>query len=217
MRSVLVVMVFMLGMVLMTPGAHSSGIDESQRYRVCLAKAHSTPSAAYEDAIIWKNEGGAGPARHCIAMALLGLGAYAEGAQKLESLAYAPDIGDESLRTQALIQSGEAWLQAHKPREALRVLDRALERDPQNAEAHTKRARALMAMERPIEAHMDLDAAIRAQPQNALALRLRAAVLLFKKDLDGAQKDIEAALALEPENVEALLVRGQIREAKRLQ
>jgi len=216
MRSVFVIMVFMLGMVLMTTSAHSSN-DASQRYRVCLAKAHSTPSAAYEDAIIWKNEGGAGPARHCIAMALLGMGAYAEGAQKLESLAYAPDIGDENLRTQALIQSGEAWLQAHKPREALRVLDRALERNPGNVLAHTKRARALMALEKPIEAHTDLDAAIRAYPKDALALRLRAAVLLYENDLSGAQKDIEAALAVEPDNVEALLVRGQIREAKRLQ
>ena len=216
MRSVFVIVLLLLGLVLIPTDAYSR-VDESQRYRICLAKAHSQPSEAYEDAIIWKNEGGAGPARHCLAMALLGLGAYAEGADKLEALAYAPDIGDESLRTQALVQSGEAWLQAHKPKEALRVLDRALERDPSNVPAHTKRARALMAMERPIEAHTDLDAAIRVQPADALALRLRAAVLLYEKDLLGAQKDIEAALAIEPDNVEALLVRGQIREARRLQ
>ncbi|PHS29397.1 MAG: hypothetical protein COA85_00645 [Robiginitomaculum sp.] len=216
MRSIFVIVLLLLGIALTPTNAHSS-TDESQRYRTCLAKAHSRPSAAYEDAVIWKNEGGAGPARHCLAMALLGMRAYAEGADKLESLAYAPDIGDEGLRTPALIQSGEAWLQASRPEDALRVLTRALDRDPNNAEAHTKRARALMALEKPIEAHTDLDAAIRAQPDDALALRLRAAVLLYENDLSGAQKDIEAALSTEPNNVEALLVRGQIREAKRLQ
>lgn len=184
-------------------------------YLTCLAQAHSTPSKAYENALIWKSEGGAAPARHCIAMALLGLGAYGEAAEKLEELSYAPDIGSAALRAQALVQSGEAWLQAQQPAKALRVLTLALEYEDDNAEVHTNRARALFALQKHGEARADLDSAIRLQPVNALAFRLRAAVSLVQGDLSAAQSDINAALALTPNDVETLLVRGQIREALR--
>ncbi len=191
--------------------------DEGLRYRTCLALAHSTPSKAYEDALIWQNEGGAAPARHCVAMALLGLRDYIHAAEKLEALAYAPDAGDDALRASALGQSGEAWLQANRPEEALRVLSRALDIEINNADFLTNRARALMALDQPVAAHADLDAAIKLHPDNALSLRLRAAVLLFENDLIRAQDDINAALAFEPANVDSLLVRGQIREAMRQQ
>jgi tetratricopeptide (TPR) repeat protein len=190
--------------------------SDAQRYKICLSKAYSTPSAAYEDATIWRKEGGAGPARHCLAMALLGLRAYEEAAAQLEALAYAPDIGDEDLRIEVLEQSGEAWLQASKPEDALRVLSRALENDKTNAAVYTNRARAFMALENINAAKADLDTALRLHPDNALALRLRATVLLTQNDLGGAHRDIEAALRKEPANVDALLVRGQVREAQRL-
>ncbi len=190
--------------------------DESQRYRACLAKAYSNPTEAYEDALIWKNEGGASPARHCLAMAFLGMNAFAEGAEQLEALAYAPDIESQALKTEVLIQSGEAWLQAERPKDALRVLDLALERQKNNADVYTNRARAEMALGNVTAAHADLDQAIRLRPDHALALRLRAAVQLREGKLQAAQSDIEAALRFEPSNVDALLVRGQIREARRL-
>ena len=215
MRSAAVFVVFLI-LFLSTGLRAEASTSEAQRYKVCLSKAYSTPSAAYEDAIIWRNEGGAGPARHCLAMALLGLNAYEDAAAQLEALAYAPDIGDEALRTQVLEQSGEAWLQAEKPEDALRVLSRALETDKTNDAVYTNRARAFMALENINAAKADLDTALRLRPDNALALRLRAAVLLTQNDLGGARRDIEAALRKEPTNVEALLVRGQVREAQRL-
>jgi tetratricopeptide (TPR) repeat protein len=190
---------------------------EAARYNTCLAKAYSSPSVAYEDALIWQNEGGAGPARHCAAMALLGLGDYADAAQKLEDLAYAPDIGSFTLATQVLIQSGEAWLQADKPQDAVRVLSLALKHENDNDGIYTNRARALVALGNTSAAHADLDTALRLNPKNALALRLRAAVLLKEKNLNRARSDIESALRYAPNDVEALLVRGQIREAQRLQ
>lgn len=216
MRYVLAIVLLSLAPV---PVGATEAADEAarMRYRTCLAKAHSTPSIAYEDALIWRNEGGAAPARHCAAMALLGLHAYAEAAEKLEELSYAPDIGSDGLRTQALVQSGEAWLQARRPEEALRVLTLALEDQADNAQLHTNRARALMALARPQEARADLDAAVQLDPKASLAWRLRAAVLLAQNDLAAAQTDIEMALALTPSDVEALLVRGQIREALRTQ
>ncbi len=195
-------------------GAQSTSAA-NQRYRICLAKAHSTPSVAYEDALIWQNEGGAGPARHCVAMALLGLRAYGDAAQKLEELAYAPDIGDTVLRNQVLMQSGEAWLQADRPEDALRVLDLVLDSENPPAGAHTNRARALMALDRPTAAHADLDTSLKQHPEDALALRLRAAVLLYENKLMAAKTDIDAALRFDPASVDALLVRGQIREAIR--
>lgn len=216
MRSVFVSVFLWLGPMAVVTSAQAP-VDESLHYRTCLAKAHSTPSKAYEDALIWQNEGGAAPARHCVAMALLGLRDYANAAEKLEALAYAPDIGDDALRTEALGQSGEAWLQANMPKEALRVLTRALDIEKNNAGLHTNRARALMALEQPGAAHADLDTALDLRPDDALSLRLRAAVLLFENDLQNAKNDIEAALMHDPTSVEALLVRGQIREALRQQ
>jgi tetratricopeptide (TPR) repeat protein len=215
MRSAAVFVVFLI-LSLSTGLSAEASTSDAQRYKVCLSKAYSTPSAAYEDAIIWRKEGGAGPARHCQAMALLGLRAYEDAAAQLEALAYAPDIGDESLRTEVLEQSGEAWLQASKPEDALRVLSRALENDKANAAVYTNRARAFMALENINAAKTDLDTALRLRPDNALALRLRATVLLTQNDLGGAHRDIEAALRKEPANVDALLVRGQVREAQRL-
>jgi len=215
MRSAFIFVVFLILSLSIGQSAEASTSD-GQRYKSCLSKAYSTPSAAYEDAIIWRKEGGAGPARHCLAMALLGLSAYEDAAAQLEALAYAPDIGDEALRTEVLEQSGEAWLQANKPQDALRVLSRALENDKANADVYTNRARAFMALENINAAKADLDTALRLHPDNALALRLRAAVLLTQNDLIGARRDIEAALRKEPANVDALLVRGQVREAQRL-
>ncbi len=188
---------------------------EARRYRTCLAKAHSTPSAAYEEALAWQSEGGGAPALHCVAMALLGLRAYADGAEKLEALAYSPDISSPELADAALIQAGEAWLQAGRPADAVRVLDRALQHQPGNVPALINRARALRALGKVQAAGKDLDAVLNVQPHNALALRLRAALRLSTRDLAGAQRDIDAALASEPDNIESLVLRGQIREALR--
>ncbi|PHS25318.1 MAG: hypothetical protein COA84_07905 [Robiginitomaculum sp.] len=215
MRSAAVFVVFLI-LTLSTGIRAQASTSDAQRYKTCLSKAYSTPSAAYEEAIIWREEGGAGPARHCLAMALLGLRAYEDAAAQLEALAYAPDIGDEDLRIEVLEQSGEAWLQASKPEDALRVLSRALENDKTNAAVYTNRARAFMALENINAAKADLNTALRLSPDNTLALRLRAAVLLTQNDLGGARRDIEAALRKEPANVDALLVRGQVREAQRL-
>ena len=215
MRSAVVFVGFLI--LTLSPGLSAkANTGDAQSYKLCLSKAYSTPSEAYEDAIIWRKEGGAGPARHCLAMALLGLQAYEDAAAQLEALAYAPDIGDENLRTEVLEQSGEAWLQAEKPEDALRVLSRALENDKANATVYTNRARAFKALGNIKAAKADLDTALRLRPDNALALRLRAAVLLKQNDLSGARRDIEAALRKEPSNVDALLVRGQVREAQRL-
>ena len=190
---------------------------QAQRYRVCLAKAHSTPSKAYEQALIWQNEGGGAPALHCVAMALLGMRAYADGAEKLEALAYSPDISSAALAKAALIQSGEAWLQAGRPEDALRAFNRALQHDNSNVQALIGHARTLMALGKPQTARGDLDVVLKKQPENVLARRLRAAVRLQMKDFKGAQQDVDAALASEPDNVETLVLRGQIREAMRTQ
>ncbi len=191
--------------------------EQARHYRTCLAKAHSTPSAAYEEALIWQNEGGGAPALHCVAMALLGLRAYADGAEKLEALAYSPDISSQQLANAALVQAGEAWLQAGRPKDALRTLDQALQHDRGNVPALINHARALRALGKPQAASKDLDVVLKLQPQNLLARRLRAAVRLDSKDLQGAQADIDAALAVEPDNIDVLVLRGQIREAIRTQ
>ncbi len=208
-----------LGMALLAAPAFSAqnNSDQAQRYDICLSKAHSAPSEAYEDALIWRAEDGSAPARHCLAVALLALGALADGADKLESLANAPDLERPQLRPSLLAQSGEAWMQAGHPQDAVRVYSEAIKSYPDDADNLIGRAIALQKLEKPDLARRDLDAALLRRPDDPLALRLRAQLRLDAGDLAGAQQDINRALAKTPNSVETLLVRGRIREARRLQ
>ena len=57
MRSAAVFVVFLI-LSLSTGLSAEASTSDAQRYKVCLSKAYSTPSAAYEDATIWRKEGG---------------------------------------------------------------------------------------------------------------------------------------------------------------
>src|SRR5579864_5505552 len=58
---------------------HSAAADEAS-YERCLALAKSDPGAARDMAERWQGRGGAHPADHCYAVALIGFKQYKEGA-----------------------------------------------------------------------------------------------------------------------------------------
>ncbi|MCZ6453449.1 MAG: hypothetical protein O6909_04325, partial [Alphaproteobacteria bacterium] len=64
-----------------------SEIPVAQAYQGCMALARAKPAEGFEAAIAWRDEGGGPPARHCTAIALVGLGQLDEAAQRLEDLA----------------------------------------------------------------------------------------------------------------------------------
>ena len=63
----------------------------------------------------WHERGGAHPADHCAAVALVGLKQYKEAATRLEALAQEMTTAPASLRAEVLDQAGQAWLLAGDP------------------------------------------------------------------------------------------------------
>ena len=204
---------FFLG-ALIVPAFAPAANDESPEahYRACMAKARLAPDAAFDDAVAWTGLGGGAPARHCLAVALIGLGQHAEGARRLEALAQ--DTYEAPMRAELLAQAAQGWLLAGDAARADDVLTAALRVAPENAELLIDRAGARAALKRYGEAAADLTEALARDPRRADALALRAGARRFLDDIEGALADAEAALALDPSLPEALLERGILRRIK---
>lgn len=198
-------------------GAQASwDVGSQQRYDACVAKVATDAETAFEDALIFRDEGGGVLARHCIALALLELGRTEEAASRLEEAAFMPDGGDADMRAEMLSQAGNAWLIAHAPVEAENAFTNALLIKPGDADIFIDRARALALQERFVEAVSDLSVALAQRPNDVLALRLRADAHLELGQIDQAEQDVADALAVDPRDIDALVVRGRVREARRL-
>ena len=189
---------------------------EQARLNKCIRLTEEDPEAAYEESLRWLGEGARPQARHCNALALIGLGNYKEGAARLEELANAPDAGTLTDRALYLAQSGNAWMTAGYPEAAATTLSNAIKLIPRDGDLYVDRAAAYLALKRWHEAIADLDVALDSQPDNVEALQLRARAWLNLEEYDKAEADMQAALALDGKNIDTLVLRGDIREAKRL-
>jgi len=190
--------------------------ESVRRYEACVAKTQTDADGAFEDGLIFRNDGGGALARHCIALALLELGHLEEAASRLEETAFMPDGGDAALRAEMLSQAGNAWLLAHAPIEAENAFTNALAVKPGDPDIFIDRARARAVQARFADAVSDLTVALSLRPNDLLALRLRGAAHLELGQLDQAEQDVNSALVIEPRDIDTLVVRGHIREAKRL-
>lgn len=195
--------------------ANAQSQSPSVRHAACIAKIDTDPESAYEDALAWMNIGAPRQARHCVAMALIGLGQYAEGAIRLEELANADDGGSLDARRVYLTQAGNAWLLAYAPEAALVALNNALKLAPRNADLRKDIGRAHLLMKSWDLAGKAFDEAIELAPEDAEALTLRGRALLEMGRLQDAWQDAEASLASDPTSVDAVVLRGDIREAMR--
>src|SRR5688572_26720358 len=61
--------------------------NPSHTYEVCLMTAKNEPEKGFEMAGKWQTLGGGPPAKHCEAIALIGMKEYGEAATRLEALA----------------------------------------------------------------------------------------------------------------------------------
>ena len=190
--------------------------SDAQRLRACIEKIDSDPEDAYEDGLAWMSIGAPPAARHCVALALVGIGHYAEGAARLETLANDKDAGTIEARGVYLAQAGNAWILARNPEAALVALDNAVKLMPTDGALRTDLGRAYLLLKDLDAAGREFDAAIELSPGDPDALRYRAKVLLEQGRLEDAWHDVVGSLAQAPDNVESLLLRGQIREAMRV-
>ena len=192
-------------------GAGAAELNHAEEYAACMTLAGEDPEAAFEAALSWETLGGAEPARHCAAVALLGLGHHAEAARRLESLAEALGRSRPDLRTGALAQAGQAWLRAGNAERAHAVQSAALDLAPDNVELLIDRGLTLATAENYRAALDDLNQAANLAPDRPDILIFRASAQRFLGALPEALADVERALLLDPGDPDGLLERGNLR------
>jgi len=181
-----------------------------EAYQACLAAARRDPDAGFEAAIAWRDEGGGPPSRHCVALALFGLGQFSEAATRLEALA--ADIPTATTREQSAIlgQAGSVWLHAGDLTRAHTVLSQALELDPADPELWIDRGDALARGGEYWDAVDDFSAALDRDINRLDALIFRAAAYRLLDVPDLARDDIARALAIDHDNPDALMELGAV-------
>jgi tetratricopeptide (TPR) repeat protein len=182
----------------------------SAEHGACLAQAAGDPEGALERARQWEAlEGGAAP-RHCLAVALIGLGRYNEAAYILESLVNEVDAPDD-VRAALLAEAGNAWLLANEMPRAIAAFDSAIALAPDNASLLVDRALALALAGDYWAAVDDLNSAEVLAPDRIDVLLFRATAYRLLEVYELAAADLERLLTIAPDNAEALLERGNLR------
>jgi tetratricopeptide (TPR) repeat protein len=183
----------------------------AETYAYCMKLAKADAAAAQRLAEEWRERGGAHPADHCAAVALIEMGRYREAAMRLETLSKAMTRGPASLRAEVLDQAAQAWLLAGEPVQAYAKASEAVDVQPGDPELRLDRAEAAASAGYFDRAIGDLDIVLKADPSRADALLYRASAYRALYRLDSALADIEAALTRAPDSAPALLERGNIR------
>jgi tetratricopeptide (TPR) repeat protein len=191
-----------------------SAAGDEATYQHCMTLAGSDPGAARDLAERWQSRGGAHPADHCYAVALVGLKQYKEGATRLESLAQAMVHAPNSLRAEVLDQASQAWLLAGDAAHAYAADSAALNLLPGDPDLLVDRAEAAGSEGWFDKAVADLDRVLSSQPNRVDALIYRASANRELGKLDLAMTDINRAVGLAPNSVSALLERGDILRLK---
>jgi tetratricopeptide (TPR) repeat protein len=184
---------------------------DAETYARCMKLSREDPRAATSLAQSWHERGGAHPADHCAAVALIALGRYQEGATRLEALARAMTKAPAALRADVLDQAGQAWLLACAPVRAYAAAGEAVSLQPDDPDLLIDRAEAAASAGYYDRAVGDLDRVLKTHPDRVDALVYRASAYRALDRLDPARADIDKALGQAPHSAAALLERGNIR------
>jgi len=187
-----------------------------EKHKACLERIAVDEELAYEEALIWRSQGGGRRAKHCVAMALFALGQPDEAAFKLDKLAKASDGGTPEMRADFYFEATNFWLDANNPQRAYKSATDGLELKYDHEDLRIARARAYAKAGRYDYAQTDLTSVLTLSPNRIDALRYRADAHFNQGDLAKAKIDIERALELDPTIIETAVLRGRINEAIRL-
>jgi tetratricopeptide (TPR) repeat protein len=196
------------------PPAPRNAEADAATYDRCLKLARQNPDAAKTLAQAWHGRGGAHPADHCAAVALVGLKQYKEAATRLEALAQEMTTAPASLRAEVLDQAGQAWLLAGDPVRAYAASGQAVSLQPNDPDLRVDRAEAAASAGYFDQAVAELDHVLKTEPDRVDALIYRASANRALDRFDPALADVEKALAQAPNSVPGLLERGNIRRLK---
>ncbi len=205
-----------VGLVLGQIGAASAqtvgGEQQAAMYDACLTQADSEPKAAYEAALDWYKAGGGLPARHCAAVALLGLDAYEEAAARLEKLAGEVPDARIDLRLGLIAQAAQGWMMSGRAERAAQLLSLVINVRSDDPQLRADRAVAWMSLGDHWAAIDDLDLALQRAPEDVELLLYRAAAYRYLGVPDLARDDVTRALAVDPNHPGAWLERGILDE-----
>lgn len=196
------------------PGPPRAADADAAKYGKCMKLAQDDPAAGRKLAQRWQEQGGGHPAEHCLAVSLIGLRQYKEGAARLEKLAQAMVRAPTALRADVLGQAAQAWLMAGDAGRAYAADGMALDLRPDDPELLVDRAAAAGSAGWFDKAVADLDRVLQSDPSRLDALIYRASANRALGRLDPALADIEAALKRAPDSPAALLERGNIRSLR---
>lgn len=207
----------LLSTVSVGASASDRTVELDKRHKACLEQIAIDQEYALEEAMIWRDQGGARRARHCEAMALFALGHEDEAAHRLDVLASGADGGSDEMRRNFRSEAANFWLAAGNAMKAYESATAGLTIDPEHADLRIARARAYTITEQYEFAETDLTSVLKVEPRHAAALRYRADARYRQDRLEAALDDIEASLEIDATSVETALLRGHIREAIRVQ
>jgi len=183
----------------------------TDRYERCVKRIEAKPDDAFEQALIWQDDGGGGAAEHCAALALLALNQPGEAAVRLDKLAREPASGNARNRAVLMGQAGNAWLLAGVADKAEETFAAALALAPEDIDLLVDRARARAMRKNWSGAENDLSHALRIDAKRPEILVLRASARLAQGAKADARSDIDAALAIDPFFPGALVERGSFK------
>lgn len=190
-------------------------LEFDKKHKACLERIAVDSELAYEEALIWRSQGGGRRAKHCVAMSLFALGQPDEAAFKLDKLAKASDGGTPEMRADFYYEATNFWLDAGNAERAYKSATDGLKLKYDHEDLRISRARAYAKAGRYDYAQTDLTSVLTLTPNRIDALRYRADAHFNQGNLAEAKIDIERALDLDPTIIETAVLRGRINEAIR--
>lgn len=188
-------------------------IAAGPQYEECLGMLRQDPEGALSFAEGWEAAQGGDGARHCGALALLGMGEPEKAAERLELLGR-NSAGTATARAAIFSQAVQAWMLANQSGRAFAAATMGLTIMPGDLDLMLDRAVALGTLGRFADALEDLARVLEADPERAEAWVFRAASLRHLDRVDQASTAVDRALKLAPDNAEALLERGILRQLR---
>ncbi|MGD1870028.1 MAG: hypothetical protein ACFB0F_11080 [Neomegalonema sp.] len=186
---------------------------QSAQYEDCVALAATDANAAREKAAQWEAIGGGPEARHCGAIALIGLGAERDAAKILTELGVEANSMALPDRSAALSLAGDLWLRNNQEEIAREAYLRASQLAPNDRAPLIGAAKAAAAIEDWNASRDSLTRALELNPADAEALTLRAAAHRRMGEVSMALDDAVKATRLAPEAAIAWFERGAAERA----
>lgn len=177
-------------------------------YDDCVALAEQDPARAEVEAQRWVQDGGGSPARHCLALALVGQGARLSGAGLMVEIATEDRTLPDEVRAEMLIEAGEIYLGEGAVALGQTAAAHALRlaKDPRPALSLAARLKAEAGDWQG--AANDLDAALARGTPDAGLLVLRASARRHLGARDAADADLQRAADIAPHLPDLWLERG---------